>query len=78
MTGFVRDAIDSIAAAYPEARAGVLQFSNDVRVEMAPQALDSDAFAAHLSSMVRVSPPACLVAIYVPPALLHFELAAET
>ena len=35
---------------------GIIQFSNDVRVELHPTAMDGDAFTTHVSKMVRNSP----------------------
>jgi hypothetical protein len=53
MRAFVGTAINNIAAKHPDVTAAILQFSNDVRVEVAPQSLDSGAFSEQLSDMVR-------------------------
>lgn len=53
MTGFVSTTVAAVAAAHPGAQAGLLQFSNDVRVELPPRPLEPSAFHAHLATMVQ-------------------------
>lgn len=55
MTGFVSTTVAAVAAAHPGAQAGLLQFSNDVRVELPPRPLEPSAFHAHLATMSRMN-----------------------
>jgi hypothetical protein len=55
MTQFIGTALASIVAEHPLARVGILQFSNDVRIELQPQAIDREMFDQKLATMTRIN-----------------------
>lgn len=55
MTEFILQAALQLVAADPSVQVGVLQFSNDVRVEVAPQAVDGAKFTEAVTTMARMN-----------------------
>jgi len=55
MTSFMCFAWNSISFSCPSAKVGIVQFSNDVRVELQPTCLDADGFNEHVTKMNRMN-----------------------
>jgi hypothetical protein len=52
---FQGDCTADVTSCVATNQVGILQFSNEVRVEMPPKAVDKDAFQSKLQTMVRVT-----------------------
>jgi len=55
MTGFMQQAWHGISTVCSNAKVGIVQFSNDVRVELQPVSMSSDHFQAHVTKMTRMN-----------------------
>lgn len=55
MTSFIGAALQNITSSHPLARVGILQFSNDVRVELPPQVVEQEVFDKKLETMTRIN-----------------------
>ena len=60
MTSFVSTALEAIVRTHPAGKAGIVQFSNDVKVEMQPQTIALKAFSAKLDAMASLCFTACM------------------
>ncbi|KAK9829572.1 hypothetical protein WJX72_006550 [[Myrmecia] bisecta] len=55
MTQFIAQATTFFVKEHPESKVGVIQFSNDVRVELMPQKIDLDSFNTLMAQLTRMN-----------------------
>jgi len=55
MTSFMQQAWHGISSVCASAKVGIVQFSNDVKVELQPAAMNSEGFQTHVAKMSRMN-----------------------